>query len=156
MKREDERYEQWLEKLKRTSPVLLNPEKLTNDIILKIELLPEKVRKEKRRRKWEIVTWLSATAAGFLVCLLLGETVFFSGSERMEKEEAVCEDILVAGTVQPVISEYRIRDMNLKEKSRWLSEKWKSRRLAERKRKEFLTSFSGDNDRVYLRLKEDE
>lgn len=156
MKREDERYEQWLEKLKRTSPVLLNPEKLTNDIILKIELLPEKVRKEKRRRKWEIVTWLSATAAGFLVCLLLGETVFFSGSERMEKEEAVCEDILVVGTVQPVISEYRIRDMNLKEKSRWLSEKWKSRRLAERKRKEFLTSFSGDNDRVYLRLKEDE
>lgn len=154
MKREDEQYEQWLEKLKMTSPVLLNPEKLTNDIIREIELLPEKVRKEKRRRKWEIVTRLSTTAAGFLLCLLLGETVFFSGSEGMRRGETICEDIPVMGTGKPVISEYRMKDMSLKEKSRWLSEKWKSRRLAERRRKEFLTTFVGDNDRMYFSPKE--
>ena len=40
MKREDQTYEKWLDKLKNTEPVLNAPEELTNDILNKIKTLP--------------------------------------------------------------------------------------------------------------------
>ena len=39
MKREDQTYEKWLDKLKNTEPVLNAPEELTNDILNKISFV---------------------------------------------------------------------------------------------------------------------
>ena len=71
MKREDQTYEKWLDKLKNTEPVLNAPEELTNDILNKIKTLPsgtsllkEAKGKSKTNRILLSVSKISGIAAG--------------------------------------------------------------------------------------------
>ena len=62
---ENERYEQWLQQVRKTQPILTRPDDLTRDILQKVARTP---RKRKERRKF--MTWASAIAAGFFFALL--------------------------------------------------------------------------------------
>ena len=84
MKRKDETYGKWLDKLKNTEPVLNAPEELTNDILNKIKTLPsgtsllkEAKGKSKTNRILLSVSKISGIAAALLLCFLISETIFF-------------------------------------------------------------------------------
>ncbi len=77
MKQEDKKYEELLNVLKTSSPILHQPEDLTEKIIGKIESLPRK-----KNRYLLVGSWVSGLAATFLLCLLVKETVFSSSSEE--------------------------------------------------------------------------
>lgn len=89
MKREDEYYENWLDKLKTTQPILERPDELTAAIMQRVSQsslsLP---RSTKKNRRLLIGRWGSLVAASLLLCLLVGET-FFSLTTVPTKEEAV-------------------------------------------------------------------
>ena len=59
---ENERYEQWLQQVRKTQPILTRPDDLTQDILQKVARTP---RKRKEHRK--LMAWASAVAAGFLL-----------------------------------------------------------------------------------------
>lgn len=89
MKREDEYYSKWLDKLKTTQPILERPDELTAAIMQRVSQsslsLP---RSTKKNRRLLIGRWGSLVAASLLLCLLVGET-FFSTATVPTKEEAV-------------------------------------------------------------------
>lgn len=80
MKQEDEIYNRLVEQIRKSPPALINPRELTADIINNIELLPQK--RNHARHKLHLVGWLSATAALFMVYLLIGETFFPTGLQQ--------------------------------------------------------------------------
>ena len=89
MKREDQTYGKWLDKLKNTEPVLNAPEELTNDILNKIKTLPsgtsllkEAKGKSKTNRILLSVSKISGIAAALLLCFLISETIFFSQDKQ--------------------------------------------------------------------------
>ncbi len=71
MKQEDKQYEEWLTTLRNTSPVLQQPEELTDAIMGRIHSLPKK-------NKWYLLwgSWISGVAAIFLLLFLAWETEF--------------------------------------------------------------------------------
>ncbi len=73
MKREEEQYEQWLNQVRATPPVLEKPEELTRDILCKISHTPRPIRKTSRI----FFDWLSGTVACFLLCAMLYEVFFY-------------------------------------------------------------------------------
>lgn len=74
----EDKYTQWVELLKNTSPVLDNPEELTNEIINKVKLLPVTAKKNKLLY---VSGWMVRVAALFLFCFWMGES-FYSSSEN--------------------------------------------------------------------------
>ena len=74
---ENERYEQWLQQVRKTQPILTRPDDLTRNILQKVARTP---RKRKEHRKF--MAWASAVAAGFLLCFMVHETVFYSVSSQ--------------------------------------------------------------------------
>ena len=74
---ENERYEQWLQQVRKTQPILTRPDDLTRNILQKVARTP---RKRKEHRKF--MAWASAVAAGFLLCFMVHETVFYSVSSN--------------------------------------------------------------------------
>ena len=93
MKREDQTYEKWLDKLKNTEPVLNAPEELTNDILFKIKTLPsgtsllkEAKGKSKTNRILLSVSKISGIAAALLLCFLISETIFFSQDKQYPEQ----------------------------------------------------------------------
>lgn len=149
MKRNDEQYEQWLEKLRDTMPVLSDPDKLALDILRAVDHLPQKVRK-RNGRGWKIMSWLSATAAGFLLCLLLSETAFFSGSGEMEQQVITSTNVSVMKQrfLYP-FPQCEVKGLSLQEKSLHLSAIWRSRQEAERKRKKVLYEILSSYKSLY-------
>ena len=81
---ENERYEQWLQQVRKTQPILTRPDDLTQDILQKVARTP---RKRKEHRKF--MAWASAVAAGFLLCFMVHETVFYSVSSNAGTRDAV-------------------------------------------------------------------
>lgn len=80
MKQEDKMYNRLVEQIKKSPPTLNNPKELTADIMNNIELLPQ--RRKRVKYKLYIASWLSAVAALFLICLLIGETFFSPGLQQ--------------------------------------------------------------------------
>lgn len=114
--KEEEKYKEWLAQVKQTSPVLTNPEKLTEDILLKISHVPQK-RKESSRK---LLSWGITIAAGFLLLFLVHETYFYPESKKVT--------YLSTNRI-----DYRLPDrgkspMTAKEKRAYLSELWKERK----------------------------
>ena len=108
---ENERYEQWLQQVRKTQPILTSPDDLTRDILQKVARTP---RKRKEHRKF--MAWASAVAAGFLLCFMVHETVFYSVSSNAGTRDAV----LNASPMYRRLSEWpadRNADMSLKDKS---------------------------------------
>ena len=131
MKTENERYEQWLETLKSNAPVLENPTALTEDILRRVASLPPRNRP---KRGWEICGWISAVAAGILLCLLINDTIFFEKEALPTNRPEIyvqTQDIQLKGQTTP--EGWSVK-MNLMEKSRCLSEVWNKRQ--EKRKKE--------------------
>lgn len=85
MKREDEYYKKWLDKLKTTQPILERPDELTAAIMQRVS---QSSFSPKKGRRLLMARWGSLVAAGLLLCLLVGET-FFSPATVLVEEEAV-------------------------------------------------------------------
>lgn len=77
MKREEEQYEQWLNQVRTTPPVLEKPEELTRDILCKISQTSHPRRKTPIK---SLIDWLSGIAACFLLCAMLYEVFFYPAS----------------------------------------------------------------------------
>ena len=74
MKREDQTYEKWLDKLKNTEPVLNAPEELTNDILNKIKTLPSRtslLKEAKGKSKTNRILLSVSKISGIAAALLL-------------------------------------------------------------------------------------
>lgn len=72
MKQEGKSYEEWLAEIRRRPPVMSNPDELTASILQQVDRMPLR----KKRRRLLMGSWLSGIAAGVLLCLLAGETLF--------------------------------------------------------------------------------
>lgn len=83
MKREEEQYEQWLNQVKTTSPVLEKPEELTRDILCKIS---QTVRPSRKTPIKSVINWLSGIAACFLLCAMLYEVFFYPATSQRDGE----------------------------------------------------------------------
>ena len=79
MKRNDLLYNNLLDKLKKIEPVLSNSEKLTDDIIQRIE---KTIPYSQKSRVLRISGIISGVAASALICLFLYDTMKFSTSYR--------------------------------------------------------------------------
>lgn len=64
MKKEEMNYEKWLEQLKKTPPVLENPDALTEDIMRAVKAAPFRNRPV---RRLNFAAWCSAIAATLLL-----------------------------------------------------------------------------------------
>ena len=72
MKKEEMNYEKWLEQLKKTPPVLENPDALTEDIMRAVKAAPFRNRPV---RRLNFAAWCSAIAATLLLGLWVAEAV---------------------------------------------------------------------------------
>lgn len=72
MKKEEMNYEKWLEQLKKTPPVLENPDALTEDIMSAVKAAPFRNRPV---RRLNFAAWCSAIAATLLLGLWVAEAV---------------------------------------------------------------------------------
>lgn len=145
MKREDETYEKWLDKLKNTEPVLNAPEELTNDILNKIKTLPsgtsllkEAKGKSKTNRILLSVSKISGIAAALLLCFLISETIFFS-QDKQYPEQSYANNAIWQGKTYSLPDSWN-PESSLLEKSRYLSEQWKEYKEELSKRKTFFLS----------------
>ena len=75
---ENERYEQWLQQVRKTQPILTRPDDLTRNILQKVARTPP----EKKGAQKNFMAWASAVAAGFLLCFMAYETFFYSVSSN--------------------------------------------------------------------------
>lgn len=73
MKQDDRHYEEWLAEIRGKQPVMSNPGELTANILQRVARTSFQRRKKK---KLLVAGWLSGIAAGLLLCLLVGETLF--------------------------------------------------------------------------------
>ena len=124
---ENERYEQWLQQVRKTQPILTRPDDLTRNILQKVARTP---RKRKEHRKF--MAWASAVAA------------FYSVSSNAGTRDAV----LNASPLYRRLSEWpadRNADMSLKEKSACLSEMWKARKAKQHGQKRLIHQFMSNN-----------
>lgn len=131
MKRDDETYEKWLDKLKNTEPVLNAPEELTNDILNKIKTLPsgtsllkEAKGKSKTNRILLFVSKISGIAAALLLCFLISETIFFS-QDKQYPEQSYANNAIWQGKTYSLPDSWS-PESSLLEKSRYLSEQWRN------------------------------
>ena len=141
MKREDQTYEKWLDKLKNTEPVLNAPEELTNYILNKISflsssgtsLLKEAKGKSKTNRILLSVSKISGIAAALLLCFLISETIFFS-QDKQYPEQYYANNAIWQGKAYSLPDSWN-PESSLLEKSRYLSEQWKEyiEKLSKRK-----------------------
>ena len=125
---ENERYEQWLQQVRKTQPILTRPDDLTQDILQKVARTP---RKRKEHRK-------------FMLCFMAYETFFYSVSSNAGTRDAV----LNASPLYRRLSEWpadRNADMSLKEKSACLSEMWKARKAKQHGHKRLIHQFMSNN-----------
>lgn len=89
MKREDEYYGNWLDRLKTTQPILEHPDELTAAIMQRVSQSSLPLRRSTKQSRGVLIgRWCSLVAAGLLLCLLVGET-FFSPATVPTKEETV-------------------------------------------------------------------
>ena len=140
MKREDETYGKWLDKLKNPEPVLNAPEELTNDILNKIKTLPsgtsllkEAKGKSKTNRILLSVSKISGIAAALLLCFLISETIFFSQDKQYPKQ-SYANNAIWQGKAYSLPDSWS-PESSLLEKSRYLSEQWKEYKEELSKRK---------------------
>ena len=145
MKRKDETYGKWLDKLKNTEPVLNAPEELTNDILNKIKILPsgtsllkEAKGKSKTTRILLSVSKISGIAAALLLCFLISETIFFSQDKQYPKQ-SYANNAIWQGKAYSLPDSWS-PESSLLEKSRYLSEQWKEYKEELSKRKTFFLS----------------
>lgn len=73
MKQDDRHYEEWLAEIRGKQPVMSNPDELSANILQRVARTSFQRRKKK---KLLVAGWLSGIAAGLLLCLLVGETLF--------------------------------------------------------------------------------
>lgn len=137
MKSENERYEQWLEALKNNAPVLENPEAMTEDILQKVAFLSQR---RNPKRGWKICGWISAAAAGVLLCLLVNDVVFSENEPVLQSLSAIGLQSNQIQMEQEEAPEEWSASMNLMERSRCLSEVWNKR---QEKRKKERGALSG-------------
>lgn len=142
MKREDEYYEKWLGALKGTQPVLDNPDELTAAIMQKVSeasqqgLSSQSFRISSRRQKvLSVGSWVSVAAAGLLLCLLVGETFFYSVPTLVEKEP--CFGWNPATLSLP----NTWKAMNTLEKSRYLSSVCQQKEMQRMKKEHVLDNI---------------
>jgi len=81
MEKNDSSYNNLLNKLKKTEPILSNSEKLTDDIMQMIE---KTVPLSQKSRIMRISGMISGVAASALICLFLYDTIKFSTSYNAE------------------------------------------------------------------------
>ncbi len=81
MKQEDHLYEEWLTTLRSSSPTLRQPEEMTDNILARIQMLPNR-----NRRYLQWVSWASGIAAAFLLGFFVWETIFPPIQERKPME----------------------------------------------------------------------
>ncbi|WP_455673404.1 hypothetical protein [Phocaeicola sp.] len=139
MKREEERYEQWLERVRNTSPVLENPENLTRDILQKIAQTPQRKRKSGR-----LVNWVSAVAAVGLLCFMVHETCFYSAAPVI-KGEVVVTNTSFSLPKLPELPKGVFSGMSMKERSAYLSKLWKERTEMKRRQQRAIEKLINSN-----------
>lgn len=130
MKREDEYYEKWLNKLRTMQPILNQPDELTAAIMQKVsrEVKQEQTSTKKRRILF-VGSWMSTVAAGLLVCLWVGEMFFLPVPTSMEKE-----GLFTRKTISLSLPDHW-EEMSRIEKSRYVSSVCRHKEL-QRTRKE--------------------
>ncbi|WP_455666178.1 hypothetical protein [Phocaeicola sp.] len=139
MKREKEQYEQWLEKVRKTPPLLDNPEELSAEIMQKISRIPRRQRSPK-----DFVRWFSAVAAGFLLCAMMYEMFSYSATSPLHQGTSAFSVSPPAGLSQESSLE-QMSDMTIREKGMYLSRLWKERKEMQRKREDFINKLIDRN-----------
>ncbi|WP_431431538.1 hypothetical protein ACRASS_12295 [Bacteroides hominis] len=72
MKKEEINYERWLGQLKKTPPILENPEALTEDIMRAVKAASFR---SPAKRRPNLVAWCSGIAATLLLAIWIAETM---------------------------------------------------------------------------------
>lgn len=139
MKQEEQRYEEWLEKVRRNLPTVENPEELSNDIMQRISRTPHP---PIRTVNW--VRWLSAVAALFLLCTMLYEVLFYAEVPPLEKE-TVTINSCPSTEIIPTIPLEQMSEMTMQEKTAFLSRIRKERKEIKCKRKKLLNKLIDRN-----------
>lgn len=139
MKREDEYYKKWLGTLRGTQPILDNPDELTAVIMRKVSgtsqqgLSSQSFRISSRKQKvLSVGSWVSVAAAGLLLCLLVGETFFYSVPASVEKEQCLYWNPVTLSLPNAW------KAMNTLEKSRYLSSVCQQKEMQRMKKEHFL------------------
>lgn len=139
MKKEKEQYEEWLQKVKETSPILRKPDELSIEIFDRIDEMSRK------KKQIKFVGWCSATAVGFLLCFLVYETYIYPTSSALNQTETVSTVFLFESKSSQTDCGWK-SDMNIIEKNRHLSAVLKERKEREvRKKKLLYTNYQNNN-----------
>ena len=136
---ENERYEQWLQQVRKTQPILTRPDDLARDILQKVARTP---RKRKERRKF--MTWASAIAAGFLLCFTVYATFFYSVSFHADTRNAPL-NVSSLPSCLPEWSASCPAEMTIKEKGARLSEMWRARKAKQHEQKRLIHQLVSNN-----------
>ena len=139
MKREEEQYEQWLEKVRNNPPVLENPEGLSGDIMQRISRTPRKSQRPVNR-----IRWFSAVAALFLLCTMMYEVLFYADSSPLERG-TVTLNICPPSEIIPAVALERMSDMTVREKTVFLSRIWENRKEMQGRRENLINRLIDRN-----------
>lgn len=96
MKRKDDRYEQWVERIKHCPPVLKDSELLTEEVISKIEIVSS-FKNQKSRKYWG--TWISGVAATLLICFWISEEVVSHSGAPLPSAKALVIPNIYSGSI---------------------------------------------------------
>lgn len=138
MKSGEEQYEQWLQKVRTTSPVMREPEELVEQIFAKID---NKARGKKK--KTLLINWILTVAASFLFVFLCYETYVYPIISQREEGETVMQSTNYL--LEPKVSkdwDVWSPGMSTIKKSQRLSAVWKERQEEESRKRAFLFKFS--------------
>lgn len=139
MKREEQRYEEWLEKVRKNLPLVENPEELSEDIMQKISRIPRQLQKPVN---W--VRWFSAIAALFLFCTMMYEVLFYADTPTFERGTVTMNICPPTEIIQSVSLE-RMSEMTVRERTVFLSRIWKERREVQRRKENLINKLRDRN-----------
>lgn len=138
--KQEERYEQWLEKVRNNPPLLDNPQELSREIMQRVVRTPRR----QSRPITNLMKWFSAVAALLLFCVMMYE-VFYSSAFPLAGEDTVSLRICPPAEILSELSSEQLCDKTVREKSVLFSRLWKKHQNRQRKREDAINRLLNNN-----------
>lgn len=138
MKKEEVKYENWLNAIRSQQPTLENPEELTRDILNRIP----QTAPQRKPKIFLIGAWISGVAATFLILLCINATYSLSASSKIEYQREKSYEYNHWRNSSHSSLPTNWKEMELSEKNTYLITRYtKHRKL----RQENISNFIRDN-----------
>lgn len=138
--KQEERYEQWLERVRNNPPSLDDPQELSREIMQRIASTPRR----QSRPVANFIKWFSAVAALFLLGVMLHEMFYYS-SAPLAGKEAVNLRICPPAEILLELSSKPMSGKTVREKGVVFSRFRKKRKDMQRKKEDFINRLIKSN-----------